>query len=210
MSKQSIDARGELCPKPLIMTKKALKNFTGELTILLDNVTSFENVQRFLADNAKEFTTEAEGGEFSIFVNSDGSPAEMSAAENYCPVTAVFTPPQETAAKRPYVIAFRSDKMGEGDDTLGSLLIQSLCNTIKDAEPRPSALVFYNSGVKLTAESSPALPALKNLEEGGMKMLICGTCVDYFDIKKKIGAGTISNMYDILDCMASAGHVITP
>ena len=203
-----MDARGELCPKPLIMTKKALKGFNGELTVLLDNETAFENVQRFLSDNGKEFTTENKNGEYAIRVNSDGTPAENTAAEDYCPLpTATINAGAKPA---PYVIAFASDRMGIGDDDLGKILIQGFCNTIKEADPLPGSLVFYNSGIKLAVEGSTVLPALKELEGMGIKILVCGTCADYFSLKDKVGAGIISNMYDIIDCLTTAGHVVKP
>ena len=69
-----------------------------------------------------------------------------------------------------------------GDDDVGRILIQGFCNTIKEADPLPGTLVFYNSGVKLAAEGSSVLPALKSLEESGIKLLLCGTCADYFRI----------------------------
>ena len=209
MEKKNVDARGELCPKPLIMTKKALKGFNGELIVLLDNETAYENVQRFLSDNGKAFSADERNGEYTIRVNSDGSPAENTAAEDYCPVP-VSSSAAVVQKAAPYVIAFSSDRMGTGDDDLGKILIQGFCNTIKEADPLPGSLVFYNSGVKLAIEGSPVLSALKALEEDGIKLLVCGTCADYFDVKDKVGAGIISNMYDILDCLTTAGHVVKP
>ncbi len=208
MESKSVDARGELCPKPLIMTKKALKGFSGELTVLLDNDTAYENVQRFLSDNGKSFSANKNNGEYMIRVNADGTPAENTRAEDYCPVP--VNPSRDSSAQASYVIAFSSDRMGTGDDDLGRILIQGFCNTIKEADPLPGTLVFYNSGVKLAAEGSSVLPALKSLEESGIKLLVCGTCADYFEIKDRIGAGIISNMYDIMSAMTGAGHIIKP
>jgi selenium metabolism protein YedF len=207
MGKKTIDARGELCPKPLIMTKKALKNFEGDLSILLDNQTAFENVKRFLTDNGKVFSSAENGDNYTIGVTADGSTAEMTAAEDYCLVPAAVSAPGKKAG---HVICFKSDLMGEGDDALGRILIQGFCNTIKEAEPHPSTIVFYNSGVKLVMNGSPVLPAVKELEQEGIKILVCGTCADYYEIKEQIGAGIISNMYDITTALTSAGHVITP
>jgi len=207
MGKKTIDARGQLCPKPLIMTKKALKDFRGELTVLLDNQTAFENVKRFLTDNGKKFSSSDDGDDYTILVTSDGNSAEMSAAEDYCPLPAG---PASTILKDSHVVCFKSEFMGSGDEALGRILIQAFCNTIKEAEPLPSAIVFYNSGVKLIGGKSPVLPALRELERSGIKLLVCGTCADYYEIKDKIGAGIISNMYDIINCLSSAGHVVTP
>ncbi|MBI9109148.1 MAG: sulfurtransferase-like selenium metabolism protein YedF [Spirochaetales bacterium] len=207
MGKKTTDARGQLCPKPLIMTKNALKDFEGDLEVLIDNQTAFENVKRFLTDNGKTFTTASDGKNYTILVSSDGTPAEVTSAENYCTIPSVTA---GQAKRPPHVICFKSDLMGEGDEALGRILIQAFCNTIKEAEPLPSAMVFYNSGVRLTARSSPVLPALKELEEGGIRILVCGTCADYYEINDQIAAGIISNMYDITSCLTKAGHIIIP
>ena len=54
-----VDTRGQLCPAPLIATKRALKETPeGESFMLLtDNQTSFNNVSRFLKDNNTAFQT---------------------------------------------------------------------------------------------------------------------------------------------------------
>jgi len=53
MGRITVDARGEVCPKPLILTRKQLKETSmGEsFVVLIDNDTSKENVERFLSDN---------------------------------------------------------------------------------------------------------------------------------------------------------------
>jgi TusA-related sulfurtransferase len=43
-----IDCRGKTCPQPVIMTKDALAQLKeAELTIIVDNPSSSENVERF-------------------------------------------------------------------------------------------------------------------------------------------------------------------
>jgi hypothetical protein len=51
---------------------------------------------------------------------------------------------------------------------------------------------------------------LKELEAAGVRLLVCGTCADYFDLKKQIGVGNISNMYDIMSSFTPGAHVIYP
>jgi intracellular sulfur oxidation DsrE/DsrF family protein len=67
----------------------------------------------------------------------------------------------------------------------------------------------YNAGIFVAAEGAPTVPALADLVERGVTLLVCGTCVDYFDLKGKIAAGTISNMYDILQQLSTAERIIT-
>ena len=50
---------------------------------------------------------------------------------------------------------------------------------------------------------------IKALEDKGVKILVCGTCVNYFNLGGKLAAGTVSNMYDILNAMNTAGRIVT-
>ena len=77
-------------------------------------------------------------------------------------------------------------------------------------EPLPDTIIFYNTGVKLTVKDSDVIDDLRQLEKAGVTILICGTCTNYFNISNDLGAGAISNMYDIASTMAAAGRLITP
>jgi len=108
------------------------------------------------------------------------------------------------------VIAISSDRMGRGNDELGYVLIRSFIHTVLTLEPLPDTIIFYNTGVKLTVKDSDVIDDLRQLEKAGVAILICGTCTNYFGILNELGAGVISNMYDIASTMAAAGRLITP
>jgi len=69
-------------------------------------------------------------------------------------------------------------------------------------------LVFINNGVKLTVEGSKVLPVLQELEEGGIHILVCGTCLTHFNILDKKQVGETTNMLDIVTAMQLADTVI--
>jgi intracellular sulfur oxidation DsrE/DsrF family protein len=77
-------------------------------------------------------------------------------------------------------------------------------------EPLPQTVIFYNTGVKLTVKDSEVLDDLKKIEESGVSILVCGTCLNYFGITKDLSVGVISNMYDIASTMAGAGRLVVP
>lgn len=206
MSNIIVDARGEVCPKPLIMTKRAIKEGEANFEVLMDNKTSFENVSRFLEDNHISFVEsagEAEG-EFRIQVSPAGTELEKPDTAAYC------RPAPAGGGSAGYVIAFTRAVMGEGPEELGRILIQGFCNTIKEMDSLPEALIFYNTGIHLAKKDSPVIEALQDLSEQGVDILVCGTCSDYFAVKDQIGVGTISNMYSIMERLTRAGHVVTP
>lgn len=204
MSERTVDARGQLCPRPLILTKRALTEMqVGDtLCVLLDNDIARENVLRFLRDNGTAPTCAVEGGVFRLQASKTRADLAAPQAEAYC------TPPGPPA--RPHVIALTHNGMGLGSEELGGILIQACLNAVKEVAPLPSAIVFYNSAIHLACEGSPVLPALADLEARGVKLLVCGTCLNYYEAKARLRVGTISNMYDILQALASASHVVSP
>jgi len=100
--------------------------------------------------------------------------------------------------------------MGRGNDELGYVLIRSFIHTLLTLNPLPDTIIFYNTGVKLAVRDSEVLDDLKQLEEAGTSILVCGTCTNYFAISDTLGVGCISNMYDITSIMGGAGRLIMP
>jgi selenium metabolism protein YedF len=200
---KTVDARGMVCPKPLILTKKALNDLPrGEhLTLLVDNETSKQNVERFCKDNGVDVTSSQDGGVFTIAMIKIQKEAIAADEKAYC----ASEPP-----KRTHVIVFKSDTMGNGPAELGTILMKAFVNTIKEVKPLPGHLVFYNTGVHLVVEGSALAGPLSELEQVGVKILACGTCLDYFNLKSKLKVGIVSNMYTILEAVSNAGNVITP
>ena len=114
----------------------------------------------------------------------------------------------QSASNGQTVLAVSSDCMGKGDDELGRLLLRNHLHVLAEAERRPDVLVFFNSGVKLAAAGSPALDDLRALAESGAQILLCGTCVNHFELKDSVAVGEISNIYVITEAMLAAAKVI--
>jgi selenium metabolism protein YedF len=100
--------------------------------------------------------------------------------------------------------------MGRGDDVLGDILIRSFVHTLLQLKPLPNTVICYNAGVKLAVKDSAVIDDLQQLSKDGVDILICGTCVNYFEIGDQVAAGHISNMYDIAETMAGAGRLLRP
>ena len=206
MSEKIVDSRGKLCPEPLIMTKKALKELQqgDNLRVIIDNEISKKNVERFLADNGLASFCTDENGVFTLLVTKSAELLSKPDAESYC------VPAAAAAQTGGQVIVLSSDKMGSGPDELGAILIKAFINTIKEVKPLPSAIVFYNTGILLAVEGSPLLDSLKELEDIGVALLVCGTCVNYFKKQDSVRVGTVSNMYTILEALSGAALIIKP
>lgn len=107
------------------------------------------------------------------------------------------------------VLVVNSDSMGRGDNELGVRLIGSFLRKLWVQEKKPTAIVFYNSGVKLVARGSAVLDALEGLSALGVDLVACGTCVTSFGLNDCIGAGRVSDMVEIADLLLRADTVIT-
>jgi TusA-related sulfurtransferase len=47
-------------------------------------------------------------------------------------------------------------------------------------------------------------------DEGTNIGIFCGICVNYFELKGQLGAGVVSNMYEIAAAMTGAGKLVIP
>lgn len=106
------------------------------------------------------------------------------------------------------VLALGHDGMGHGDDELGRRVLANFLRK-STALRELTAVVLFNSGVRLAADDSCVLVELRQLHDGGVDILPCGTCVDHYGLRDRIGVGTISNMDDIIGELNRAEKVIT-
>ena len=103
-----------------------------------------------------------------------------------------------------------SETLGRGDDVLGRVLMGSFLHTLKELDVLPWRIVLINGGVKLVARESEHLSALTEIAGLGTEILACGTCLDFFHLKDKIGVGRITNMHEIASSFLETTRVIRP
>ena len=188
-----VNAIGEVCPKPVIMTKKALKEIeSGVVEVSVDNQTSKENVEKMAKEMGHTFETKEEGNVFVITITKVGEKQENSSEEENI------------------VISIGSDKMGEGEDELGKILIKGFIYALTEAETLPKTVLLYNKGVLLASTFEDTVKDLKVLEERGVEILSCGTCANFYHVQDQIKVGTLTNMYTILERQMKAAKVIKP
>ncbi len=107
------------------------------------------------------------------------------------------------------VVVVSADRMGRGDDGLGATLLANFLRTLTGIEPKPDAMVFYNAAVKLLGPDSASLDALRQLDDAGVDLLACVTCLEFFDLTKRIEVGHVSNMREIVQRILAASKVVT-
>lgn len=201
---KTVDAKGKLCPQPLIMTKKALVGMDENETlhIIVDNESSKFNVVKYLEDNGMQVEIQKNDNLFEIYVAKKGGTIEKSTPEDYCEIP--------TTSKGDYVVCVKTGKLGDGDDELGDILMKGFFNTLPNVDQLPTSVIFVNGGIFLTLKESPILEALKALKAKGVEILVCGTCLEYYKKLDDIEVGQVSNMLDILERVTTAGKILNP
>lgn len=79
--------------------------------------------------------------------------------------------------------------MGDGDNELGKVLIKGFIYALSQQDELPQTMLFYNGGAKITSEGSESIEDLKALEEKGVKIFTCGTCLNYYGLTEKLCVG---------------------
>lgn len=198
MAEKELDCRGLACPNPVIKTKEVIDQGEVEkLTVLVDNAAAKENVSRFLQRSGYEVRVEEQAGTFAVI----GRQGELAAA-----ATPRAGPEPEPTPKILVLIA--TELLGTGDDTLGRKLLVNFIRTLKEMGPELWSLVLVNGGVKLAVAGSEVLASLQDLAQSGVMVLVCGTCLNHFNLLKQKLVGETTNMLDIVTHMQLADKVI--
>ena len=196
----TLDAMGKACPMPVIMAKKALEAGQTPLSVLVDNAAAVENLKRLGASAGLPVTSAGTDGGFAVLFGEGTAeaPAAPAAAPACTPAgcgTAVF---------------IGKDHVGEGEGELGGNLMKMFLYTLSQADWVPASVLFMNSGVRLPAgEEEQVIDSIRTLLDKGAEVLVCGTCLSFYGLTEQVKVGTVSNMYDIVERMASAAKVIT-
>jgi intracellular sulfur oxidation DsrE/DsrF family protein len=106
------------------------------------------------------------------------------------------------------VILVANNGMGKGPEDLQIILIGKYLELLNHQTELPAAICFYTEGVHLVVEGSPIIEKLKVLEEKGVRLIVCSTCLNYFGLTEKVKIGIVGGMGDILEAQWKAGKVI--
>lgn len=196
------------CPAPVLETKKCLEaEALSHIRVLVDNDAAVENVSRFLTYAG-----------FKVGVESDGAMSVVEGTRDRVDAVKLASGPAgqsgsetgSSAADRPVkiMVMAASNKFGVGDDELGAKLMINFIKTLKEMGPELWRLVFVNHGVTLATVDSVVLDDLRALEESGVTILVCGTCLTHLDLMEKKAIGQTTNMLDIVTAMQLADKVI--
>lgn len=195
-----VDARGMACPIPVVKANQALAQMNeGVLEVHVDNSVAVENLKRMALQKGLPVKTEqTEADHYVVTILVTGA-VDTTMPENTCTDCGTNT-----------VIAVDTDIMGRGNDELGAVLIKGFLFAVSRLETLPKTILFYNGGAKLTTEDSASLEDLRLMEQQGVEILTCGTCLNYYGLTEKLAVGSVTDMYTIVERLSRAEKVIKP
>jgi intracellular sulfur oxidation DsrE/DsrF family protein len=97
-------------------------------------------------------------------------------------------------------------------DAPGDLQLTLAANYFKlliDNGLKPTAICFYGDGVKLVVEGSSVIGLLQTLQARGVHLIVCMTCLKYFELMDKLQVGIVGGMGDILAAQIQAAKVVS-
>ncbi len=171
-----IDARGEVCPKPVLIAEEALSKIDeGIVEILVDNEASVGNLSRFAKKNAFYSETIKEDNYWRVKIVK-GYPCEI---QSELP---------EKERKKDVLLIVSSDVMGK-EEELGRILMKGFFETMKVTKEVPHTIFFLNAGVRLTTIDEELIPILKEIETMGVEIFSCGTCLKRYNLESELKVG---------------------
>lgn len=99
------------------------------------------------------------------------------------------------------VILIGQPGLGAGDVKLGGLILANFLRMLGDREEKPEYIVLWNEGVRIAVDGSAWISHLKRLEEQGVNIVCCLTCIEFLGLEGQIPESWIGNMAKIQDIL---------
>ena len=204
---KTIDVRDLACPGPVLRLRDLLGAGEREICMHVADELCRSNVSRFAASRGAEVNVEDPGdGSFVVTITAGDEAAHARLGEEALLVSEV----PAVGPVGPRVVQIAGGTMGSGDDELGALLLRSFLKTQSQLDRKPDAIIFYNDGVKLCCEGSLLLDDLRSLEMAGIEIIVCGTCLNFFELGDSLEVGRVTDMLEIASRLAEAGSIVCP
>lgn len=200
----SLDARGKACPLPVIEAKKILDTLPegDSIEVAVDDFVAVQNLSKLAKQKNYACSSEKiNEGDFLVTLMVTRTSGKGTGDAKECI-------PDSCVSK--IIVVLSSDKMGEGDEKLGRTLMKGFIYALTEQDRLPETIIMYNSGSYLAVEDSDSLADLKLLESQGVEILICGTCLNHYGLTEKLGVGSITNMYVIVEKQMEAKKIVKP
>lgn len=218
----TVDARDQGCPKPIMMTKKIYDELAhgDSMTTLSDSRASAENVSSFIKEAGGTAEIVEDGGIYRIVIVK-GDEISTKDIPAVCPVEPSESKGKSINSKQLEVsgtdtssdsakwgLLLSSDRFGEANPPLGTILIRAFINTLGEGTKLPEFILFINDAVRLTAGSNSISDKLSELENEGVEILSCGTCLEYLGLINDLKVGQVTNMLRVVERLSGPVRIV--
>ena len=207
-----LNCENEPCPNPVLRCKRLLDEQTPQkVEVIVDNEAAMDNVSRYLASKGMRIDDTRKDGKLWTITASSQAPQANEASSGAAPANQTAQAgPEACPVCVPKILVFlTADTIGQGDETLGARLMGNFLNTLPELGDALWRIIMVNGAVKLATAANPAIEALKNLEAAGVSILVCGTCLEFFQLMDQKEVGQVTNMLDVVTSQQLADKVIT-
>ena len=204
-----IDARGQACPRPVMMAEEALAKIgEGIVEVLVDNEESSLNVSGFAAQSGMFAETLREGKDWKVKIVK-GYTCETSAEfpRQRHSGTGSVRSAESKEPKKSLLLVIGTEVMGR-EEKLGKTLMKAFFETIKVYQHFPHTMFFLNTGVHLTTMDPEIAPLLKDMETMGVEIYSCGTCLTQYNLESKLKVGRRGTMNLVIEGMQDFEKVV--
>jgi selenium metabolism protein YedF len=196
-----IDARRQVCPRPVMMAEEALSKINeGILEVLVDNEDSALNVAGFASQNGLFTETNKVDRDWKVKIIK-GYECDASAPDNSIRGQAASEARNSVLEKKKnLLLVVGSDIMGK-EEELGRILMKAFFETMKVYKQLPHTIFFLNTGVYLTTTNTEIAALLQDVENMGVEIYSCGTCLTKYNLESKLAVGHRGTMNIVVEGM---------
>ncbi len=203
MNEVQIECQGLPCPQPVIKCKEAIEAHSPQfLSVIVDNEAAKENVFRFMTIQGYTPSTNFTDGNYIVSASKSGS------TDGCEECTTMSRDELAQPGQQKQLIFIATDAIGSGDDELGRKLMHNFLLTLREMGSDLWRIIMVNGGVKLAVQGSDSLAVLQQLEKEGVSILVCGTCLEHFNLTSTHAVGDVTNMLDIITSFQLATKTI--
>ncbi len=204
-----LNCENEPCPNPVLRCKRLLDEQTPQvMEVIVDNEAAMDNVSRYLASKGMRIDDSRKDGKLWTIKASQTTQTAQEARAGSADAAAAGAGAGLSASQR-ILVFLTSDVIGQGDDLLGSRLMGNFLNTLPELGDALWRIIMVNGAVKLATATNPAIETLKKLEAAGVSILVCGTCLEFFQLMDQKEVGQVTNMLDVVTSQQVADKIIT-
>lgn len=202
MKEARIDVTQNACQDPVGKVKSVLEQLreqkisVSKIEIFGDSELALEGIEIFLINSGYIFETTGNGEKFAIIVKG----------KEEVKIEILEERPIEFEEK---ILLLKDDRIGEGE--LGKKLADGFLAQLAMGFRLPREIILLNRAVLLGADArrnANVIKDLQTLEQKGVKILLCRTCLESLRVKESVMVGKISNAQEIIERMLT-GSVIS-